>query len=374
MAISLVGTTQSGSFSGTAANSVTWPSTTVDDVIILLVSTVGSGVTFDTGNDAFTSIFNSVLATNDPRIVAAYHVIDGGEDGASFTYTSDSGPGSAYTAFALRGVDTTNVIDATGSAVSNTNTATTAVTGVTTGTDGNWAIVFGSKSEASGNPSSWDNTFTEIVEASIGSGGSGIAINSGYKNIATAGAVGTTTVSWSGGNDRNIGQMFSVNVASTGRTVDCTAASLAVTEVASGINATREVNGATPEALAVTTYAASLDQSKVVDATLAALSLTEQAGTVNLTREIDATAGALATTANASTVELNRDVSGTLGTLSLSELASTVNLSREIDATTGSKAITTYAFASDSSLTVECTVSGFTFSTYGVPRRVYGRR
>lgn len=215
MAITYVAQT-SGSAGGTGPNSITYPSTTVDDVILLFVGSGAASITFDTGVDDFTQFYDEVLATDDPRITAAYHVIDGDES-STFDFSTSGGPGSIWWAVAFRGCDTADPIGVIGTAVSNTSSSTTAHGGVTTTANGDFAILYGCASEAESSPSSVDNSFTESVDNTIGSGGSGIAQNGSYKEITTAGAVGTTTITWNG-TDRNIAQMFSLNIASSGVT------------------------------------------------------------------------------------------------------------------------------------------------------------
>jgi hypothetical protein len=214
MAITNVGEVN-GSSPSAGPYSISYPSTTVDDVVLVFFSTGGSSdITWSTGVDDFTEVYDVDLATDDPRIGCAYHVIDGAES-ATFTVTATSAPGAIWWAVALRGCDTTTPIDQTGATVSNAATGTTAITGVTTSSDGNWAIIYGASSEADGAPSASDNSFTELEDAALGAGGNGIAHHAAYKEITTAGAVGTTTITW-GGVDLNIGKMVSVNIAGGG--------------------------------------------------------------------------------------------------------------------------------------------------------------
>ena len=195
---------------GGSSHSIAYPSSTTDDLILLFCASGAGSITWDTGVDDFTEVFQDVLASDDPRIGCAYHLIDGDES-ANFDLVFDSTPGAIWWVVALRGINTADPIGVVGTAVSNTSSSTSAHAGVTTTADGDWALLYGASSEADGSPSSVNNSFTETDDSTIGSGGNGIAQHAATKEITTAGAVGTTTITW-GGTDRVIAQMFSVNI------------------------------------------------------------------------------------------------------------------------------------------------------------------
>ena len=218
MAEPLIGNVQFASAGpGAGQVTVTKPTGLVNGDVILLLVLVDMDVTPSlTWPSGFTQVFTPA-ATGGNGIAAATRKVDGTE-GADFT-VSDTTNGSGWLAWAARvyDVDGDNPIDVVGTLANGPN-STLAITGVTTTGADRRVFYLTSFDGADGAPMSPDGSWTEHDERTLGSGGNGISGSYGSLVVASAGASGTVTITYSA-TDGNHGIQFAMKPSGGAQTV-----------------------------------------------------------------------------------------------------------------------------------------------------------
>ncbi|KKK66383.1 hypothetical protein LCGC14_2964640, partial [marine sediment metagenome] len=153
--------------------------------------------------------------TSDSHIGFYYRVADGTEP-SSETVTAASADDWGMWYLRISGVDTSDVIEAVGSDVI-ANTQNLDITGVTTSKSNSLILYLQAFDGGDEYPYSVAGTgFVEFDEYRSGSSNGDASASFGYRNMVSAGASGTATVTASGGSDGQVGFQVAINSGGNG--------------------------------------------------------------------------------------------------------------------------------------------------------------
>lgn len=345
MALPVIDSTYTSNTGGSGTITIAEPGasgTSTDDVVLIFIASDNNNPASKIFDDAtnkptgFTLIAeHGIVGGNnqDCQGAAYYRVIDGTESWP-ITCTTNGGSGLIVQAVRLSSVDTSAVINQTGTVSEPNNTGSTlTLSGVTTTENDCTAFYFNSTDGADTLPHSPDGSWTEGNELGDGGGAAGTALSWGYLDLATAGASGNVTISYSATDGRGGFQFAVKGESATGTTVTATTENLVLSEQDATVSVSRTVIATTVN-LTLTEISATVTVDKTITATTASLTLAEQAATVTVDKVITATTSNLVLAENPATILQSKTVTSTTVGLVLAEIDAAVTQGQTVTATT----------------------------------------